>query len=40
MREGRKEGLKKTDKITEESHNAKNAYLRSTCDEISRTELY
>jgi hypothetical protein len=38
--EGKKEELKKTEKIIEESHNAKNAYLESTCDEISRTELY
>jgi hypothetical protein len=40
MKERRKEELKKTEKIIEESHNAKNAYLESTCDEISRSELY
>jgi hypothetical protein len=41
-KKGRKKGTKNSrkQKINEESHNAKNAYLRSTCDEISRTELY
>jgi len=39
-KEGRNEELKRTEKISERSYNAKNAYLRSTRDEISRTELY
>jgi len=36
-KEWRKEELKKTEKIIEESHNVKHAYLESTCNEISRT---
>jgi len=36
-KEGKKEELKKTEKIIEESHNVKHTYLESTCNEISRT---